>query len=461
MKKRDLSDVIVLPDTKIHSVCETINRNGVRGVFVCDENNELLGIVMDADIRRGVLSNLDLDISVKTIMKTAPFVIKEGLPSSDREQMLIKSDKILAPVIDERRCIVDLIYLPDVLDDLLSNECMDISTNERGVLPPEKILIIGGAGYIGSILAEKLIRMGYAVRILDLLLYGKESIQHLEKMENFEFLRGDCRNEGTVRQALQDVGAVVHLGEIVGDPACNLNESFTIETNYMATQRIVNECMRLRIKRLIFASSCSVYGQNDNEVNEESELNPVSLYARCKIESEKAILSSSYNHVSPTILRLSTVHGKSFRQRYDLVVNLLTAKALVDGKIGIFGGEQWRPFVSVRDVCQGIVLVLRSDRRKVRNQIFNLGDSRENYQIAKIGKIIKEVIPEVNVEVVQDKEDSRNYRVSFDKIRNMLGYSVEWNVRDSVKELVEAYGKDGDFLDYNNPKFNNYLSLKM
>jgi nucleoside-diphosphate-sugar epimerase len=257
------------------------------------------------------------------------------------------------------------------------------------------------------------------------------------------------------------VDAVVHLGEIVGDPACSLNESFTIETNYMATQRIVDECMRQRTKRLIFASSCSVYGQNDEEVNEESELNPVSLYARCKIESEKAILSSSYNYVSPTILRLSTVHGKSFRNRYDLVVNLLTAKALIDGKIGIFGGEQWRPFVSVLDVCQGIVLILRSDRRKVRNQIFNLGDSRENYQITKIGDIIKEVIPAVNVEVVEDKEDARNYRVSFDKIRNTLGYSAEWNVRDSVKELVEAYHVDRDFLDYKNPKYNNYLSLKM
>lgn len=461
MKKRNLSDVVVLPDTKIHSVCETIGRNGVRGVFVCDENNELLGIVMDADIRRGVLSNLDLNISVKTIMKTTPFIIKEGLPPSDRKQMLIRSDKILAPIIDEKRRIVDLIYLPDVLDDRLSNEYMDRSTNERGVFPPEKVLIIGGAGYIGSMLTDKFLRMGYAVRVLDLLLYGKESIQRFENMDSFEFVRGDCRNQDVVRKALQDIEAVVHLGEIVGDPACSLNEFFTIETNYVATQRIVDECMRSRVKRLIFASSCSVYGQNDNEVNEESEPNPVSLYARCKIESEKAILSSSHNHVSSTILRLSTVHGKSYRQRYDLVVNLLTAKALIDGKIEIFGGEQWRPFISVQDVCQGILLILRSDRPKIRNKIFNLGDSRENYKITEIGNIIKAAIPEVRVEAIENREDSRNYRVNFDKIRSMLGYSAECTVMDSVKELLEVYRLDKEFLDYKNPKCNNYLSLKL
>ena len=461
MQKRDLSDVVVLPDTKIHSVCETISRNGVRGVFVCDENNELLGIVMDADIRRGVLSNLDLNISVKTIMKTTPFVIKDGFSPSDRKQLLIRSDKILAPIIDEKRCIVDLIYLPDVLDDRFNNECIDRSTNEKGVFPPEKILIIGGAGYIGSVLTDKFLRMGYAVRVLDLLLYGKESILRFENMDSFEFVRGDCRNQNVVRKALQDIGAVVHLGEIVGDPACSLNESFTIETNYVATQRIVDECMRSRVKRLIFASSCSVYGQNDNEVNEESEPNPVSLYARCKIESENAILSSSDNHVSPTILRLSTVHGKSYRQRYDLVVNLLTAKALIDGKIEIFGGEQWRPFISVQDVCQGILLILRSDRPKIRNKIFNLGDSRENYKITQIGNIIKEAIPEVKVEAVENREDSRNYRVNFDKIRNMLGYSAEYTVMDSVKELLEVYRLDKEFLDYKNPKCNNYLSLKL
>ena len=244
--------------------------------------------------------------------------------------------------------------------------------------------------------------------MLDILLYGKDSIRHLSNSSesnnyrgNFEFMRGDCRDEKAVGKALEDVDAVIHLGEIVGDPACGINKPFTIETNFAATQRIVELCVKRGIRRFLFASSCSAYGENDEEVDETSELNPVSLYARCKIESEKAIQSFNYEHFCPAILRLGTVHGKSYRQRFDLVVNLLAIQALVEGRIQIFGGGQWRPFVSVEDVCRGFIAALQAEKRKVRNQVFNLGDSRENYQLIRIGERIKQLIPGVQVEVLE------------------------------------------------------------
>jgi len=458
MDKRNLSDVIVSPGTNLQSAIALISKNGLRGVFVCDEDGELLGIVMDADIRRAVLSNLDMNASVRTIMKTSPFVIHRELSTAEKKRALIKSEKILAPVVDDNRRVEGYIYLSDVIDDL-SNELQP--DDNDCILPPAKVLVVGGVGYIGSVLTDRLLRLGYKVRVLDLLLYGKDALRHFEgNSRNFEFVRGDCRNETLVGRLLDGADAVVHLGEVVGDPACRINRDFTIETNYAATQMIVEQCVRRGIKRFVFSSSCSVYGQNDEEVHETSHLNPVSLYARCKIESEKAIQSFDYEHFCPTILRLATVHGKSFRQRFDLVVNLLAIKALAEGNIKIFGGEQWRPFISVEDVCRGIIAVLQAERKKVRNEVFNLGDSRENYQLLQIGESIKKYIPEVTVDVLEDQQDTRNYRVNFEKIKRTLKFTGQNTIEDSIKDFVTAYRHGNMYRDYKEQKYHNVLALK-
>lgn len=460
MKKNNLSNIIVSPKANISSVIETINKNGVMGVFICDEGRELLGIVMNGDLRRAALRNLDLNASVKTIMKTNPFTIPHDVSYEKKKQLIIKSNHMLAPIIDNNRRIVDYIFVPDILNNIYDLQNHENSDENNAIVPPQKILVIGGAGYIGSVLSDKLLRMGYKVRILDLLLYGKDSIKAFENEPNLEFIRGDCRDEGIINQVLEGIDAVVHLGEIVGDPACRINESFTVETNYAATHKIVEACIRKYIKRFIFASSCSVYGQNDDEVNEQSALKPVSLYARCKIQSEEAILGFSSSYFCPTILRLATVHGRSHRQRFDLVVNLLAIKALAEKKIQIFGGEQWRPFVSVNDICSGIITVLHSSCHKVKNQIFNLGDSRENFQLLKIGMIIKNVIPDVTVEILKEQEDQRNYRVSFEKIKRHLGFAAEYKVADTIKDMAKAYNAEKLFRDYPDAKYHNYLSLK-
>jgi nucleoside-diphosphate-sugar epimerase len=460
MKKIDRTGVVISSKATIRDAIEAIDKNGLLGVFVCDGDGKLDGIVMDKDIRRAMLSNVDPKASVKIIMKTNPCVVDAGLPYDRKKEKLIKSGKILAPIIDEKRCVVDYIFLPEVMDEIYKERTVNDFEESLVVLPPGRVLVIGGAGYIGSVLVKKLLRLGYKVRVLDLLLYGRESVAHFNGEKTFEFIRGDCRDEGVVRQSLEGVEAVIQLGEIVGDPACRISEELTIETNYVATNMVVEQCIHFNIRRFIFTSSCSAYGTNDKEVTEGSELNPVSLYARCKIESEKAILSHNYDHFCPTILRLATVHGISYRQRFDLVVNLLTIQALVEGRIRIFGGEQWRPFVSVKDICEAIVTVLHSPRSVVKGQIFNLGDSRENYQLFQIGNIVKEVIGDVHVEITDDNTDKRNYRVNFDKIKNKLGFSTEYKISDSVGEIVSAYRDENLFCDYKTPKYHNHLSLK-
>jgi nucleoside-diphosphate-sugar epimerase len=328
-----------------------------------------------------------------------------------------------------------------------------------GVFPPSKVLVIGGAGYIGSVLMNRLLRLGHEVVCLDMLLYGKEPIAPLMDNPNFSFLRGDCRSEDMLRKAAENVDAVVHLGEIVGDPACKIDEDFTIETNFLATSKVIELCAREGIPRFVFTSSCSVYGQSDEVTDETSELNPVSLYARCKIECERAILETGAPNTRSTILRLGTVHGMSPRQRFDLVVNLLSIKAMVDGTIDIFGGNQWRPFISVDDVCRGIITVLHSNQDLVAGQIFNLGDSRENYTISDVGEIIKRLAPETEVNTRADLDDPRNYRVSFDKIRNSLGFTSEQTVEDTVRAIAKTQMNGQGFTDYDHPRYHNVRTL--
>jgi len=453
---KDLSLIIVSDDCSIQFAVEAINKNGVRGVFVCGDNNELLGIVMDSNIRRALLHDLDMYASIKTIMNTSPFVIGNDMSQADRKHQLVKSDKMLVPIVDKKNRVVDYLYLPDLLYEVVGKK--SFRDNESSV--PEKILIIGGAGYIGSFLVYKLLKEGFKIRVLDLLLYGKEPISMFLENPDFEFIRGDCRDEKTLINVLDNIDTVVHLGEIVGDEACKINESFTIDINYSALHKIVDQCLKSKVRRFVFTSSCSVYGSNEHEVNEESELNPVSLYARCKIESEKVVLSYDYDHFCPTVLRLSTVHGISYRQRFDLVVNLLTIKALVDKKIDIFGGNQWRPFLSVSDVCEGILSVLLSPYEKIKNQIFNLGDSSENYKLLDIGMIIQNLLPEVDIKIIEDQADKRNYHVNFDKIMQTLEFKAKKKVIDSIKDIIYAYREDHRFSNYKDSRFHNHFSLK-
>jgi len=248
--------------------------------------------------------------------------------------------------------------------------------------PVEKVLVIGGAGYIGSVLVRKLLRAGYQVRVLDQLLFGDASIRELFEHPRFELLRGDFRHVDAVIRAVKGMDAVVHLGAIVGDPACALDEQTTLQTNYAATALVADVCRGYGVSRFVFASTCSVYGANDKIVDEGSVLNPVSLCAATKIDSERILLAARNETFHPTILRLATAFGWSPRPRFDLVVNLLTARAVLEKKVVIFNGEQWRPFVHVKDIARAFCLTLDADVAKVSGETFNVGGPELNHASA-------------------------------------------------------------------------------
>ncbi len=319
------------------------------------------------------------------------------------------------------------------------------------------VLVIGGAGYIGSALVERLLQLGYRVAVLDMLLYGDDSISKFYGHPNFELIPGDLRRIDTVVHAARGRDAIVHLGAIVGDSACSICEDLTIEINLEATRTIAEIGKGFGVNRFIFASTCSVYGASDETLDERSALNPLSLYARTKMDSEKVLLRLADHAFAPTIMRFGTIYGLSGRPRFDLVVNVLAAKAIQEGEVGITGGAQWRPLVHVRDAAESIVLALQAPVSSVRGQIFNVGSNEQNYQIAEIGAMIRKMIPTARL-VSQPGGDNRNYRVRFDKIHTTLNFEPRYTVPDGINEVIEAI-RAGRIVDYRDCRYNNYAFL--
>jgi len=322
----------------------------------------------------------------------------------------------------------------------------------------QKVLLVGGAGYIGSALLPMLLEKGYHVRLLDLFLYGAEPIRDFLHHPRLEIMRADFRQVDKVVEATKNMDAVIHLGAIVGDPACALNEDLTIEVNLMATRMIAEVAKGSGVSRFIFASTCSVYGACDEVLDEHSELNPVSLYARSKIASERVLMSLSDSNFAPTVLRFGTIYGLSGRTRFDLVVNLLTAKALVEGQITIRGGDQWRPFVHVHDAALAVFKTLEAPFPLVKNQTFNVGSNEQNYTIYQIGKIISQFVPAAQIVDQGADTDRRNYRVNFNKIRDILSFAPTWVVEKGVAQVIEAI-KGGKIMDYRDPRYSNVKFL--
>lgn len=325
-------------------------------------------------------------------------------------------------------------------------------------VPTKKVLVIGGAGYIGSGLLRKLLAKGYKVRLIDAFMFGEDPIKDMLGHENLEIVKADFRQVDRVVAAMKGMDAVVHLGAIVGDPACAIDEDFTIEVNLIAT-RMIAECAKgFGIRKFIFASTCSVYGASDEVLNENSHLNPVSLYARSKIACERILLEMQTETFKPTILRFGTVFGLSGRTRFDLVVNLLTAKAIVDGKITVFGEDQWRPFVHVDDASLAVAMALEAPSDVVGGETFNVGSDSGNYTLGDVGRMIQKFVPTAELIASGSDGDRRNYRVDFSKIRTRLGFEAQWSLEAGVKQVITAFEK-GEVTDYNAPQYSNVKLL--
>lgn len=320
------------------------------------------------------------------------------------------------------------------------------------------VLVIGGAGYIGSALLPKLLNRGYRVRVLDLFLYGMEPISSIAKHPNLELVHGDFRHVDKVVEVMRDMDAVIHLGAIVGDPACDLDQRVTIDVNLGATQMIAQVAKASGISRFIFASTCSVYGACDEILDEKSEVKPISLYGNTKLAAERGLQSMADGTFTPTILRFATIYGLSGRTRFDLVVNLLAAKAKTEGKITVNGGNQWRPFVHVDDAALGVFKALEAPLSLVGNEVFNVGSDSQNRTISRIGEMIHEQVFTAELLLDETATDKRNYRVSFSKIHNTLNFEPQWTIERGILQVIEAVAT-GDVKDYRDAKYSNVKFL--
>lgn len=325
---------------------------------------------------------------------------------------------------------------------------------------PRTVLVIGGAGYIGSALLPKLLQRGHRVRLLDRFFYGSDPIRAILHHPNLEIVRADFRRVDKLVECMRGADAVIHLGAIVGDPACALDTDLTIEVNLIGTRTIAEVAKGYGIKRFLFASTCSVYGAStdDKLLTEESPLNPVSLYAVTKLASERVLMDLASESFSPTCLRFSTIFGLSGRTRFDLVVNLLTAKALVDGEITIEGGDQWRPFLHVDDAATSLLQTLEAPLGKVHGQVFNVGGDEHNYTIQQIGEQIRKLVPQAELINVDSVGDQRNYKADFRKVREQLGFQPQWTIAEGVKQVIDLI-QGGGVKNYAAAKYSNVKFL--
>ncbi|MHA1917915.1 MAG: NAD-dependent epimerase/dehydratase family protein [Candidatus Ranarchaeia archaeon] len=465
--KKEIQKFTISLESSIKDTMKKIDLNGWGLIFIINENDKFQGLVTDGDIRRSILRGITINTKIEEIMNKNPIKYLKTDIEQDKEKILNeskirekipKSSSIIIPILNNEKHIVSILMVQKVGGKLIVK---DLFSKDEIIKqkPVKRVLLIGGAGYIGSIVSRLLLEKGYYVRVLDNLLYGDEGIKELMNKENFEFIKGNMLHIDEIIQAIDSVDAVVHLAAIVGDPACKTIPSQTIQTNYLSSMAIAEACKTLQINRLIFLSTCSVYGYGDSILNEHSSLAPLSLYAETKVKSEKGILSIVDENFSPTILRLATVYGYSPRMRFDLAVNLITVKALIEKEFSIFGGKQWRPFIHVYDVARAILKVLQAPIEKVKSEIFNVGSEKQNYNFIDLGKQISNEIKEAKMNLVQDKEDERSYRVSFKKIQDTIGFEPKRNLKNSINELREKVEK-GKFSDYKLKKYSNYKSIE-
>jgi nucleoside-diphosphate-sugar epimerase len=302
-----------------------------------------------------------------------------------------------------------------------------------------QVLVTGGAGYVGSIVVDELLSRGYRVRVLDALLHGNvPSLLLAWGSPRFEFVRADVRDHEAVGHALEGIDAVVHLAAIVGDPACARQPDAARDVNLEATRALLAEARDHGVKRFLFTSTCSNYGRmsGDDFATEEFPLSPVSLYAETKVAAEHEVLDHAENGLVACCLRLATVYGTSPRMRFDLTVNEFTRDVSLERDLVVYGEQFWRPYVHVRDAAEAISLALEAPPDRLRGEVFNVGDTRENYRKLDLVELLKERFPDANVEFVHKDEDPRDYRVSFEKVREKLGFGVRRQVPNGIDEVI-------------------------
>lgn len=444
--------------TSIREALTRIDRSDYGGIVVVDDEDRLVGTATADRLRRSLRDGVAPDAPVATAVDDEPTVVdasgSERTVENETESRGNETpETVVTPVIDEDETVIDVTTV-----ERLDGIAADVEPTTGGV---ERVLVVGGAGYLGSVLCRQLLEEGFDVRVLDPLLYGDAGIAELADDDRFTLHRGDARSVEAVLEAIDGVDAVVHLGGIVGDPASEIDPEKTLEYNLHSTQLLASVCKYHGITRFVFASTCSVYGRSDGDTGRLAEgdaRNPVSLYARLKIQSERVLRELADEHFAPTILRMATVYGRSPRMRFDLVGNVLPAKAYSEGVIPVFGGDQYRPNVHVADAARAYVECLTAPIEDVGDTVFNVGSNRQNYRIDELATIVEDCFPDASIEFHEDRTDERSYRVAFDRIRSVLDFEPERTIRDHCLELRDAF-EDGMYGEYTATRYNNYETL--
>ncbi|GEL16897.1 NAD-dependent epimerase/dehydratase family protein [Pseudonocardia asaccharolytica] len=322
------------------------------------------------------------------------------------------------------------------------------------------VLVVGGAGYVGSVLTSRLLDAGARVRVLDQLIYDNGfSLQHLLDRERITFLRGDLRDPEVFARAASGADDVALLASLVGDPVCKKYPELARQVNADGARRIIDDLDALGVQRFVFTSTCSNYGIHDpaSFAREDSELNPQSRYAQTKIEVEQYLLERATRmQTSSTVLRIATAYGLSPRMRFDLTVSQFAWELASGAELLVYDAETWRPYCHVRDIAKAIMTALMAPPEMVRAEVFNVGDNTQQFTKRMIVEEVQKHVTSTKVTYRDGDTDPRNYRVSFDKISDRLGFQMDHRVPDYIGALTAAV-QAGVFPDVRgNPRYGNY-----
>jgi len=324
-----------------------------------------------------------------------------------------------------------------------------------------RVLVTGGAGYVGAVLVPLLVFEGHDVTVLEKFYFGKTPLEPLVRKKKVKVWEMDIRDLEKSGKSLKGFTAVIHLAALSNDPSCELNPELTQDVNVGGSIQLARMAKEAGVIRFVLSSSCSVYGFGEGQIlTEESPKNPVSVYAESKIKAEEYLFSIADETFKPTLLRFSTIFGLSPRMRFDLAINLMTMNGVTKKKIFIMGGgKQWRPFIHVRDVARIFSQIIGEPLDKVGKKVFNVGCDEQNYQIADLAKMVASHLKDVELEWTPDDPDKRTYRVSFEKVKSELGFTPRYDAKFAIEEISKAL-KDGTLPDVNNDKHYNIRTLK-
>lgn len=322
-----------------------------------------------------------------------------------------------------------------------------------------KVLVTGGAGYVGSVLVPKLLAKGHHVKVIDLYIYGDDVLDNVNQDPHLIQVKGDIRNRVLLEKELQGYDTVIHLACISNDPSYELDPDLGKSINYDAFLDLVDVSKKVGIKNFIYASSSSVYGiKEEPEVTEDLPLEPLTDYSKFKAKCEKVLLEAASDEFIVTVIRPSTICGYSPRLRLDLTVNILTNHAVNKGEITVFGGEQKRPNIHIQDITDLYVYLLELPDEIIHKKIYNVG--YENYKVKEIAQMVKKNIdPDLPVKTILT-DDNRSYHVSSKKINKELGFIPKHTIEEAILDLKDAF-QDGRISDpLNNIRYYNIKTMQ-